>query len=59
VERIEVGNEEGHVIGISESEQIYSIETTGAKNSSTSMGIMDIESEGEAFCLASLKILIC
>ena len=41
-EQIEVGDEEGHVIGISESIQIYFNETTGEKSTSTSIGLMDI-----------------
>jgi hypothetical protein len=41
-EQIEVGDEEGHVIGISESKQIYINETTGEKGISVSIGLMDI-----------------
>jgi hypothetical protein len=41
-EQIEVGDEEGHVIGISESKQIYINETTGEKTTSVSIGLMDI-----------------
>ena len=41
-EQIEVGDEEGHVIGLSEAKQIYINETTGEKSTSVSMGVMDI-----------------
>ena len=41
-EQIEVGDEEGHVIGISETKQIFINETTGEKMTSGSFGLMDI-----------------
>lgn len=41
-EQIEVGDEEGHVIGISKAKQIYINETTGEKTTSISIGLMDI-----------------
>ena len=41
-EQIEVGDEEGHVIGISESKQIFINEATGEKQTSISIGLMDI-----------------
>ncbi len=44
-EQIEVGDEEGHIIGITESKQFYFNETTGEKHPSTSVGIMDINTK--------------
>ena len=44
-EQIEVGDEEGHVVGITESKQFYFNETTGEKHPSTSIGIMDINTK--------------
>jgi len=41
-EQIEVGDEEGHVIAVTESKQIYFDELTGEKSSSISIGLMDI-----------------
>ena len=41
-EQIEVGDEEGHVIGISESKQIFINDATGEKMTSVSIGLMDI-----------------
>lgn len=41
-EQIEVGDEEGHVIGISESKEIYINETTGEKGIAVSIGLIDI-----------------
>jgi hypothetical protein len=41
-EQIEVGDEEGHVIAITQSKQIHINETTGEKSTSVSMGLMDI-----------------
>ena len=40
--QIEVGDEEGHVIAVSEGKQVYFDEITGDKSSSTSKNIMDI-----------------
>ncbi|MFZ0726201.1 MAG: hypothetical protein WAM61_10460, partial [Desulfobacterales bacterium] len=37
-EQEEVGDEEGHVIALIESQQFYFIDTTGVKHPSTSMG---------------------
>jgi hypothetical protein len=41
-EPLEVGDEEGHVIAITQSKQIYINETTGEKSTSVSIGLMDI-----------------
>jgi len=41
-EQLEVGDLEGHVIGLFESKQIYLNETTGEKNVSVSIGLMDM-----------------
>jgi len=41
-EQLEVGDEEGHVIAITESQQFYFNETTGDKHPSTSIGTMDM-----------------
>jgi hypothetical protein len=41
-EQIEVGDVEGHVIGISKNKQIYINETTGEKITSVSIGLNDI-----------------
>ena len=41
-EQIEVGDEEGHVIGLSQNRTIFFNETTGEKSASVSIGLMDI-----------------
>jgi hypothetical protein len=41
-EKIEVGDEEGHIIAIAEAKQVFINETTGEKTVSTSKNIMDI-----------------
>jgi hypothetical protein len=44
-ERLEVGDEEGHVIAITESQQFYFNETSGDKHPSTSIGTMDLNTK--------------
>jgi hypothetical protein len=44
-EQIDVGDEEGHVVAITESKQFYFNETTGEKHPSTSIGTMDINTK--------------
>jgi len=41
-EQMEIGDEEGHVVGISKSKQIYIDENTGEKSTSVSIGLLDI-----------------
>ena len=46
-EQIEVGDEEGHVIALTQSKQIYFNETTGEKTTSVSIGLMDFNIKKE------------
>ena len=49
-EQLEVGDEEGHVIGITKSKQIYINQNTGEKTTSVSIGLMDINpKKGQVF----------